>query len=94
MSATLNEAVDDLLANAMRVKAERDEAVRLLKESLLYSHIGTEGPFKSRVREFLARLGVIASYTDTMLKRDRAERQGRPDHDMSASHGTPLKEGS
>jgi hypothetical protein len=47
--------LDDLEETALRVKAERDEAVKLLQESLLYSATGSSGPFKSRVREFLER---------------------------------------
>lgn len=40
---------------ALRIKCERDEAVKLLQESLLYSATGQHGHFKSRVREFLER---------------------------------------
>lgn len=39
----------------LHIKTERDEAVKLLQESLLYSATGSCGPFKSRVREFLER---------------------------------------
>lgn len=41
---------------AVRLKAERDEAICLLRESLMYSATGEQGAFKTRVREFLARL--------------------------------------
>lgn len=41
---------------ALRIKAERDEALALLRESLLYSAAGEQGSFKTRAREFLARV--------------------------------------
>lgn len=47
---------DSLSETALRIKDERDEAVALLSESLLYSATGSQGPFKSRVREFLAKV--------------------------------------
>lgn len=46
----------DLSEVALRLKDERDEAVKLLSESLIYSSTGNDGPFKTRVREFLAKV--------------------------------------
>jgi hypothetical protein len=45
-----------LAETALRVKAERDEAIALLRESLIYSFAGKEGPFKTRVKEFLGKV--------------------------------------
>jgi hypothetical protein len=90
----VNELDAEIINKVLRVKSERDDAVRLLKEGLLYSHIGQHGSYKSRVREFLAKLGVIKDYADTMIKREQLERhEGRADHDLSTS-GSPLKAGS
>ena len=77
------------LANtAIRIKEERDDAVRLLKEGLLYSHIGQHGSYKSRVREFLCKLGVIKDYADTMIKRDQlARHEGRAGNANYLAHG-------
>lgn len=52
----LHEAQDSLSETALRIKGERDEAVKLLSESLLYSATGDKGHFKTRVREFLAKV--------------------------------------
>jgi hypothetical protein len=52
----LHETLDALEVTALRVKSERDEAIELLRESLLYSATGNRGAFKTRVRDFLARL--------------------------------------
>lgn len=41
---------------ALRIKEQRDEAVQLLRESLLYSATGEHGHFKTRVKSFLARV--------------------------------------
>jgi hypothetical protein len=45
-----------LAETALKVKAERDEAIALLRESLIYSFAGKEGPFKTRVKEFLGKV--------------------------------------
>jgi hypothetical protein len=45
-----------LAETALRVKAERDAAISLLRESLIYSFTGHSGPFKSRVKEFLGKV--------------------------------------
>ena len=55
MTEILEATMQALEQTALRVKAERDEAIRLLREALLYSAAGKEGPFKTRIREFLAR---------------------------------------
>jgi hypothetical protein len=94
MNESMDETMRGLANTAIRIKDERDEAVRLLKEALLYSHIGANGPFKSTVRKFLAKLGVIKDYADTMIDRDRIERHtGRPEHDAD-TFGRPMKAGS
>lgn len=94
MNESFQETMDSLEATALRVKAERDEAVRLLKEALIYSHIGANGPFKTTVRQFLAKLGVIADYAETMVKRDQlARHEGRPEHDLD-TFGRPLRAGT
>jgi hypothetical protein len=49
------QTLDDLEQIALRIKSERDEALNLLRESLLYSATGQHGHFKTRVREFLKR---------------------------------------
>ena len=46
-----------LSETALRIKAQRDEAIELLRESLIYSYTGDSGPFKTKVRMFLARCG-------------------------------------
>ena len=51
-------ALDQLEIAALRVKQERDEAVRLLQECLTYSSIGEHGMFKTKVRDFLDSLGT------------------------------------
>ena len=51
MSLDLEVEIAELEVVALRVKAERDEAVRLLRA------IGKKGPFKTQVREFLKRIG-------------------------------------
>jgi hypothetical protein len=90
----MDEIMRGLANTAIRIKEERDDAVRLLKEGLLYSHIGQHGSYKSRVREFLCKLGVIKDYADTMIKRDQlARHEGRADHDQDIC-GRPLREGS
>jgi hypothetical protein len=90
----VNELDAEIINKVLRVKSERDDAVRLLKEGLLYSHIGQHGSYKSRVREFLCKLGVIKDYADTMIKRDQlARHEGRADHDQDIC-GRPLREGS
>lgn len=53
----LNATADHLIATALRVKDERDAAVRLLRRTLELREIGAEGPHKSDVRAFLARIG-------------------------------------
>lgn len=93
MKESLKEAMDTLAVTAMRVKAERDEAVKLLKEALLYSHIGADGPFKTTVRKFLGSLGAIKDYAETMIERDKlARHEGRPDQDLT-TRGTPMEAG-
>lgn len=72
---SLDETMKGLVTTALRVKDERDEAVRLLKEGLLYSHIGQHGSFKCRVREFLIRLRVYPQPDERTAS--------RPDHDMN-----------
>jgi len=97
---TMDQTMADLTETALRVKAERDEAVKLLKEALLYSHIGADGVFKSKVRAFLEPLGVIAAYADAMAKRDQLERlEGRSAQTRSGgtdttTDGRPLRHGS
>lgn len=54
---SLDTAVGELEATALRVKAERDHAVKLLREVLTYETIGRDGPFKTKVREWFARIG-------------------------------------
>lgn len=49
----LMSTLDDLEEVSLKVKAQRDEAVNLLRESLMYSATGSQGPFKSRVKQFL-----------------------------------------
>jgi hypothetical protein len=51
------QTLGDLEEVALRIKSERDEAVNLLGELLLYHTIGDKGAFKTRVRAFLARIG-------------------------------------
>jgi hypothetical protein len=52
----LEETHASLSETALRIKDERDEAVKLLSESLLYSYMGQNGHFKTRVREFLTKV--------------------------------------
>ena len=94
MNESMDETMRGLANTALRVKEERDDAVRLLKEALLYSHIGAEGPFKSKVRAFLGKIGVIKDYAETMIRREQVERhEGRPEHDLD-TFGRPLRPGS
>lgn len=44
-------------ATALRVKDERDEALKLLRRTLELREIGNEGAHKTDIRAFLARLG-------------------------------------
>lgn len=41
---------------ALRVKSERDRALQLLREGMRYRETGPQGPFKTKVREFLQSL--------------------------------------
>lgn len=43
------------LAELMRAKEERDEAIQLLRKVLGVREMGSQGPIKSDVREFLER---------------------------------------
>lgn len=52
----LMSTLNDLEDVAVKVKAQRDEAVQLLRESLMYSATGSQGPFKTRVKQFLESL--------------------------------------
>ena len=87
MNESMDETMRGLANTALRVKEERDDAVRLLKEALLYSHIGAEGPFKSKVREFLIRLRIYPE------PKPDTRTESRPEHDMD-TFGRPLKAGS
>lgn len=49
----LHDTMVELESAALRVKAERDRALQLLREVLCYSQLGREGDYKTRVREFL-----------------------------------------
>jgi hypothetical protein len=92
MNESMDETMRGLANTAIRIKDERDEAVRMLKEALLYSHIGQEGPFKSKVRMFLIRMRVYPA--DDPVKREQLERHaGRPDQDLD-TFGRPMKAGS
>lgn len=55
-AAALNAEIADLGKVAMRIQAERNEAIRLLKETLLIREAGINGPHKSAIREFLGRI--------------------------------------
>lgn len=87
MNESMDETMRDLANTALRVKEERDEAVRLLKEGLLYSHIGQHGSFKSKVREFLIRMRCYPE------PKPDTRTASRPDHDLD-TFGRPLKAGS
>jgi hypothetical protein len=54
--ADLMEELANLRATALKVKAERDYAIELLRISLMYSFTGGSGDFKDRVRAFLETL--------------------------------------
>ena len=54
----LEAALTELEATSRGVKAERDEAVRLLRECLTYSTLGDQVMFKTKVRDFLDSLGT------------------------------------
>lgn len=41
---------------ALRVKSERDQAMKLLREVLHLETLGSQGPYKTKVREFLAKI--------------------------------------
>jgi hypothetical protein len=56
MSETLEQTMAELRAVALKVKAERDMAVKLLSEAMIYSAAGERGDFKTRVRNFLETL--------------------------------------
>jgi hypothetical protein len=51
------ETMADLSATALRVKAERDQAVRLLKRTLEIREMGAHGQHKSEIRALLALIG-------------------------------------
>ena len=87
MNESMDETMRGLANTALRVKEERDDAVRLLKEALLYSHIGAEGPFKSKVRMFLIRLRCYPE------PKPDTRTESRPEHDLD-TFGRPLKAGS
>lgn len=53
-AVSLSDSMDSV--TAIRVKAERDQALKLLREVLHLSTLGSEGDYKTRVRSFLARL--------------------------------------
>jgi hypothetical protein len=56
-SDTLAQSMSDLSDTALRVKDERDVAVKLLRTVLEMRELGAEGPTKSNIRAFLARIG-------------------------------------
>jgi hypothetical protein len=51
----LAETQSSLSETALRIKDQRDEAVALLRESLIWWK-GDKGHFRTRVREFLAKV--------------------------------------
>lgn len=53
----LMRTLDELSATALRIKAERDEALQLLRRALQVREAGVHGPLKSDVRAFLQRIG-------------------------------------
>jgi hypothetical protein len=56
-SDTLAQSMSELSDTALRVKDERDAAVKLLRTVLDMRELGAEGPTKSNIRAFLARIG-------------------------------------
>lgn len=53
----LDATMASLRATALRVKDERDMAIRLLRRTLDIREMGNDGPHKSDIRAFLARIG-------------------------------------
>lgn len=50
--------IQDISVIALRIKDERDEALRLLRRSLEVREAGVHGPLKSDIRAFLQRIGA------------------------------------
>jgi hypothetical protein len=55
-ATALNAEIAALAKVALRIQAERNEAIRLLKETLLIREAGINGQHKSAIREFLQRI--------------------------------------
>lgn len=55
-AAALNLEMAELAETALRVKAERDEAIELLKRTLLLREMGQYGEHKDSIRQFLRRV--------------------------------------
>lgn len=53
---SLSASIADLSTTALRVKAERDEALKLLRRVLQVREMGLQGPMKSDIRHFLSRV--------------------------------------
>lgn len=54
---SLAATADHLIDTALRIKGERDAAVKLLRRTLEIREAGIDGPHKTDVRAFLARIG-------------------------------------
>lgn len=52
----LMRTLEELSATALRIKAERDEALKLLRRALQVREAGVHGPLKSDIRAFLVSL--------------------------------------
>lgn len=74
---TLAETMRATVETALRVKDERDTAVKLLRTVLDMRELGAEGPTKTDIRAFLARLGKPGVLT-------RFDRQRQLERDIVA----------
>jgi hypothetical protein len=81
-SETLAQTMWDLSETALRVKDERDAAVKLLRTVLDMRELGAEGPTKSNIRAFLARIGQPVTI-------NRFARQQALEREISAFNADP-----
>lgn len=94
----LDDALTALEGMGRRLKAERDEALKLLRRSLEIREAGIDGPHKSDIRAFLARIGApeVLTRFDRQRAIERAISAFNPDTaeavDLLASFSRSLQD--
>src|SRR4051812_31578694 len=71
IDASLEQSMAALRSTALRVKAERDEAVRLLQRTLDIREMGSQGLHKTAIRQFLSLVGESIAQGASAVRMDR-----------------------